>query len=102
MASTATFWLADAWTMTARPVVCRPHPEYPTMWQPIKRADRRYFGVQFFAERWEAEVDIVLQLANGDRPLRGRCRLVADCPMTVQHVHPLGERPGEYGPGRPG
>ena len=70
MGAVVTFWLADAWTMTARPVACRPHPEIPGWWQPIRRANRRYLGVQFFAERWEAEADIVLQLANGDRPLR--------------------------------
>ncbi len=71
-----TWWLADAWTMTARPVRCRrvdaddqPDPDGRYM-QPVRRSDRRYLGSQFFRERWEAEADIVLQLANGDRPLR--------------------------------
>lgn len=76
MATTVTWWMADARTMTVRPVRLRrvdsddrPDPDGAYL-QPIRRSDRgRYLSRYIFRERWEAEVEIVVRLANGDRPL---------------------------------
>jgi hypothetical protein len=74
--ATVTLWLADAWDMTIRPVKLRrvdwdgnPDPCGACL-QPVRQRDRRYLRSQYHDERWEAEVDIAVQLANGDRPLR--------------------------------